>query len=76
MLTYELKQDGVVVAMGTVPAKNFSTGSRGFYASLKIPMGNLNYQSAISLVEIGSKPNPQAAADAATKAAAISKLRK
>ena len=37
-------------------AKTFSTGSKGFNASGKLPVGDKNYQVSVNCVEIGSKP--------------------
>ncbi len=36
--------------------KTFSTGSRGFYASVKFEIHGKRYQANFQLVEIGSKP--------------------
>ncbi len=52
----EIKSDaGQVLAMMTVPPKEFKTGSRGYYASGKIEIEGKRYQVQIQLVEIGSK---------------------
>ena len=36
--------------------KDFSTGSKGFYASFKVSLNGKRYQVAVNCVEIGSKP--------------------
>lgn len=52
----ELKSDsGQTLTVMSVAPKDFSTGSRGFYANQKIEMGGKRYQVQIQLVEIGSK---------------------
>ncbi len=52
----ELKTgDGQVLAVITLPAKDFKTGSKGYYANGKIEIGGKRYQAQIQLVEIGSK---------------------
>jgi hypothetical protein len=53
----EIKTDeGQVLASMALPAKNFKTGSRGYYANGKIEIDGKRYQAQIQLVEIGSKP--------------------
>lgn len=37
-------------------AKDFSTGSRGYYATGKVYLDGVAYQVGCSIVEIGSKP--------------------
>jgi hypothetical protein len=46
---------GEVVGTMTLPAKEFKTGSRGFYGMAKLELGGKRYQVQIQLVEIGSK---------------------
>ena len=47
--------DGQLLGMLTLPAKDFKTGSKGFYANGKIEIEGKRYQAQIQLVEIGSK---------------------
>ncbi len=55
-LSAEIKTDrGEVVASFSLPAKEFKTGSRGFYANGKLELDGKRYQVQIQLVEIGSK---------------------
>lgn len=52
----ELKTDeGQSVAALTLTAKEFKTGSRGFYANTKAEIDGKRYQVQIQMVEIGSK---------------------
>jgi hypothetical protein len=52
----ELKTEkGEPIATFTVAAKEFKTGSRGFYSSAKAEINGKRYQVQIQLVEIGSK---------------------
>lgn len=44
-----------------VPPKEFSTGSRGWYASEKISLGDERCQVTVSVVVIGSKPDAKKA---------------
>lgn len=48
--------DGRLLGTMTLPAKDFKTGSRGFYANGKLEIEGKRYQVQIQLVEIGSKP--------------------
>jgi hypothetical protein len=48
--------DGRVLTTMTLPARDFKTGSRGFYANGKLEIEGKRYQVQIQLVEIGSKP--------------------
>jgi hypothetical protein len=48
--------DGKILSTLALPAKEFKTGSRGFYANSKIEIDGKRYQAQIQLVEIGSKP--------------------
>ncbi len=55
-LVAEIKSDkGEVVATFGLPAKEFKTGSRGFYANGKLEIDGKRYQVQVQLVEIGSK---------------------
>ena len=47
--------DGKILGVMTLPAKDFKTGSKGFYANGKIEIEGKRYQTQIQLVEIGSK---------------------
>ena len=52
----ELKtDDGKLLGVFTLPAKDFKTGSKGFYANGKVEVDGKRYQTQIQLVEIGSK---------------------
>jgi hypothetical protein len=52
----ELKTDtGQLVAVLTIPPKEFKTGSRGFFGNGKVEIDGKRYQVQIQLVEIGSK---------------------
>ena len=42
----------------TATAKEFSTGSLGFWAGGKIELNGKRYQISANIVEIGSKPKP------------------
>jgi hypothetical protein len=52
---------GKLLTVLTVTAKEFKTGSRGFYANQKIEMDGKRYQVQIQFVEIGSKKAAEAA---------------
>ncbi len=55
-LIAELKtQEGQLVAVLTVPPKDFKTGSKGFYGNSKAEIDGKRYQIQIQIVEIGSK---------------------
>lgn len=61
-LIAELKtQDGQLVAMLTVPPKDFKTGSKGFFGSTKAEIDGKRYQVQIQIVEIGSKKKAEEA---------------
>jgi hypothetical protein len=52
----ELKREnGESIATLTVAAKEFKTGSHGFYANTKAEIDGKRYQVQIQIVEIGSK---------------------
>lgn len=52
----EIKTDeGKILGTLALPAKDFKTGSRGFYANGKLEIDGKRYQAQIQLVEIGSK---------------------
>jgi len=52
----ELKKNtGELLTVLTLPPKEFKTGSKGFYANMKIEIDGNRYQAQIQLVEIGSK---------------------
>ena len=59
MITVEIKEDEKMVGILTADAKNFKTGSRGFFGTGKIQIGEKRYQVQVQLVEIGSKPKPE-----------------
>ena len=58
-LIVEIKTaEGQTVALMTVEAKNFKTGSRGFHGQGKIDFDGKRYQTQVQMVEIGSKGTP------------------
>jgi hypothetical protein len=60
-LLAELKQQGgEMVAVLTVPAKDFKTGSKGFFGSTKAEIDGKRYQIQIQVIEIGSKKQAKA----------------
>lgn len=59
MLSVEIKENGQVVGELSAPAKQFKTGSRGYYGMGKIQIGEKRYQVQVQVVEIGSKPKPE-----------------
>lgn len=61
-LIVEIKTaEGQTIALLTVEAKNFKTGSRGFHGQGKIDFDGKRYQTQVQMVEIGSKNNPEPA---------------
>ncbi len=59
-LSAEIKTDkGEVIATFSLPAKEFKTGSRGYYANAKLEVDGKRYQVQVQLVEIGSKNAPE-----------------
>jgi hypothetical protein len=57
MFTVEIKdENGKLVAMMTMSAKNFSTGSKGYHATGKVDVNGKKHQANFMLVEVGSKP--------------------
>jgi hypothetical protein len=52
--------EGQSLAVFTVPAKEFKTGSRGYYANGKADFDGKRYQVQIQIVEIGSKKKAEA----------------
>ncbi|MFM8321621.1 MAG: hypothetical protein ACKOC5_11970 [Chloroflexota bacterium] len=52
-----------LLAVMTVTAKEFKTGSRGFYANQKIEIDGKRYQVQVQIVEIGSKKASEAAGE-------------
>lgn len=56
MITVEFKQDGQLIGLLSADAKEFKTGSKGFYSMGKISVGEKRYQVQVQMVEIGSKP--------------------
>jgi hypothetical protein len=58
----EIKTDeGKLLGVMTLPAKDFKTGSKGFYANGKLEIDGKRYQTQIQLVEIGSKKEAEKA---------------
>jgi hypothetical protein len=49
-------EQGVELGQVAVPAKDFKTGSKGYFTSGKIEVDGLRYQMQVQLVLIGSKP--------------------
>ncbi len=62
----EIKSDGNMVGALVANAKQFKTGSRGFFGTGKIEMDGKRYQAQIQLVEIGSKATGEPAPEAAS----------
>jgi hypothetical protein len=57
MIVAELKDsEGKLIGMITASAKDFKTGSKGFYGNGKLEVDGKRYQTSVQLVEIGSKP--------------------
>jgi hypothetical protein len=59
MLSVEIKDGETVVGTLAVPEKLFKTGSRGYFGTAKIQIGEKRYQVQVQVVEIGSKPKPE-----------------
>ncbi|TAH53988.1 MAG: hypothetical protein EYC68_01265 [Chloroflexota bacterium] len=58
-LIVEIKTaEGQTIALLTVEAKNFKTGSRGYHGQGKIDFDGKRYQTQVQMVEIGSKTSP------------------
>lgn len=55
VIVTEMKVDGKLIGALTANAKEFKTGSRGFYGQGKIEIDGKRYQVQIQLIEIGSK---------------------
>jgi hypothetical protein len=55
VIVTEMKVDGKLIGTLSANAKEFKTGSRGFYGQGKIEIDGKRYQVQIQLVEIGSK---------------------
>lgn len=53
--------DGKLLGVMTLPAKDFKTGSKGYYANGKLEIDGKRYQTQIQLVEIGSKKEAEKA---------------
>lgn len=49
--------NGEIIGNLVANAKQFKTGSRGFYGNSKIVIDGKRYQASVMLVEIGSKEN-------------------
>jgi len=57
IIIVDLKTDtGQTLGSIALPAKQFKTGSRGFYNNTKLEIDGKRYQVQIQMVEIGSKP--------------------
>jgi hypothetical protein len=59
MLSIEIKDGEKMVGSLTATEKVFKTGSRGYFGTAKIQIGEKRYQVQIQMVEIGSKPKPE-----------------
>jgi hypothetical protein len=59
MLSVEIKENGQIVGELSAPAKQFKTGSRGYFGMGKIQIGEKRYQVQVQVVEIGSKPKAE-----------------
>jgi hypothetical protein len=58
-LIVEIKTaEGETIALLTVEAKNFKTGSRGYHGQAKVDYDGKRYQTQLQMVEIGSKNTP------------------
>ena len=56
----EFKTDsGNPIGAMSAAAKDFKTGSKGFYANGKLVIEGKRYQVQVQLVEIGSKPKEE-----------------
>lgn len=56
IIVAEIKtSEGQLLGLFTLPAKEFKTGSKGYYANGKLEIDGKRYQAQIQLVEIGSK---------------------
>lgn len=56
LIMAELKNEkGETLALIPAPAKEFKTGSKGFYGNTKVEIEGKRYQIQIQIVEIGSK---------------------
>lgn len=57
MLRIEIKDvNGAIVGVFNAEQKNFSTGSRGFFASGKMDVEGKKHQCGFNIIEVGSKP--------------------
>jgi hypothetical protein len=59
MISIEIKENEKPVGILIADEKLFKTGSRGFFGTGKIQIGEKRYQVQVQLVEIGSKPKPE-----------------
>jgi len=59
LLSIDIKENDKVVAMLPAAEKVFKTGSRGYFGTGKIQIGEKRYQAQVQLVEISSKPKPE-----------------
>jgi hypothetical protein len=60
LIMTELKNEkGESLALIPAPAKEFKTGSRGFYGNAKVEIDGKRYQVQIQIVEIGSKKSAE-----------------
>jgi len=59
MVSVEIKQDDKMVGLLMAAEKEFKTGSKGFFGTAKIQIGEKRYQVQVQLVEIGSKPKAE-----------------
>lgn len=62
MIAVEIKENDKTVGLLTATEKAFKTGSRGYFGTGKVQIGEKRYQVQIQLVEIGSKPKPEESA--------------
>jgi hypothetical protein len=56
-----MKQDGTTVGAVFAEAKEFKTGSTGFFGTGKAVIGDKKYQVSVTMVEIGSGPKKEEA---------------
>ncbi len=63
----DIRQALTNMVKAQLAAKKFTTGSKGFYASGKLPVDGDRYQASAMAVLIGSKDNPRAKVAASTE---------
>jgi hypothetical protein len=67
-LIAELKSaSNQLLSVLTVTAKEFKTGSRGYYANQKMEIDGKRYQVQVQIVEIGSKKATETTVEASSE---------